>query len=395
MNVPLESLRNKVTTNFRAVIETAAKRSCWWYGVRLDANDPDSLAQLCDISHLDLETMFGACGFLLSGKLNRDTLTHFAKGILTCDVTMGKPAGFNKKWMFLKIGTGATQGVSSQYRKGNKLKRPSSTTRSLKSCQKRLQESILEWKLMLETLRQPPSTPIAPTIAPTVVGVNSPSTPIPTSHISGVAARYEFLIQFIKPEALSSTDLWQDDVDEEDFVSAIEKFVAVRRKANDLASPIRALLGAKKISERIDESRYPLMKKKGINLKDNMEIQALLRELVMLNDEVELVQVLEYAAYNDAPQTLLRVPRSSRKDLFAKNAIRTGWIEKLLAAVLPEDFEQEKNADQLVDDDIEEEDKIGTNLSIAAWWLIRFLGKIERRYTFMLQDGRRQLKIQG
>jgi hypothetical protein len=66
--------------------------------------------------------------------------------------------------------------------------------------------------------------------------------------------------------------LWQDDVDEEDFVAAIENFVAVRRKANDLASPIRMLLGAKKISESIDDSKYPLMKKKGINLRDNMEI---------------------------------------------------------------------------------------------------------------------------
>jgi hypothetical protein len=31
---------------FCEVIEMAAKRSCWWYGVHLDANDPDSLAQL-------------------------------------------------------------------------------------------------------------------------------------------------------------------------------------------------------------------------------------------------------------------------------------------------------------------------------------------------------------
>ena len=147
----------------------------------------------------------------------------------------------------------------------------------------------------------PPSTPIAPSIGPTIALVDPPSPPTPLTHISGVAARYEFLIQFIKPEALSSTDLWQDDVDEEDFVSAIEKFVAVRRKANDLASPIRALLGAKKISESIDDTKYPLMKKKGINLRDNLEIQALLRELVTLNNEVESVRVLEYSAYNDAP----------------------------------------------------------------------------------------------
>jgi hypothetical protein len=70
-----------------------------------------------------------------------------------------------------------------------------------------LQESILEWKLMLETICQPPSTPIIPSIAPTTAVVNPPGTPTPLKHISGVAARYEFLIQFIKPEALSSTDL--------------------------------------------------------------------------------------------------------------------------------------------------------------------------------------------
>jgi hypothetical protein len=136
MNVPLESLRNKVTTFFREVLETAAKRSCWWYGVCLDADDPDSLVQLCDISNFKLESMFDACGFILPGKFNRDALTNFAEGIVTCDVTVGKPAAFKKKHMFLKVGTGATQGVASQYKKGNKVERPSSTTRSLKSCQR-------------------------------------------------------------------------------------------------------------------------------------------------------------------------------------------------------------------------------------------------------------------
>jgi hypothetical protein len=79
-----------------------------------------------------------------------------------------------------------------------------------------------------------------------------------------------------------------------------------------------------------------------------MEIQVLLRELGMLNDEVESVWVLEYSVYNDAPQTLLRVLRSSQKDLFVKNVIfLTGWIEKLLSAVLPEELEQDKNDDDM------------------------------------------------
>jgi hypothetical protein len=38
-----------------------------------------------------------------------------------------------------------------------------------------------------------------------------------------------------------------------------------------VASPIRAHLGAKKIAESIDDSKYPLMKKKGIYLRDNIE----------------------------------------------------------------------------------------------------------------------------
>jgi hypothetical protein len=368
MNVPLESLSSNVTICFREVLETAANRPCWWYGVKSAESDPDSLAQLCGLSTIEMESMFKACGFILPGKFNRDALKNFAKEIRTCDVTSGKPAGFTKKQMFLKIGTGTTQGVASQYKRGSKLVRPSSSTRSLKACQKLLQESILEWKRMSETIRQMPSTPTGPSTAPSDTVERPPSTPTPLKHISGVAARYEFLIQFIKPEALTSTDLWQDDVDEQDFVAAIEKFVAVRREANDVTSPIRALLGAKKISESIDDSRFPLMKKKGINLRDNHEIQVLLRELVMLNDEVESVRVLEYSAYNDAPQTLLKVPRSSRKDLFDRNAKRTGWIDKLLLAVLPEEWE-EKDANEL-----EDEDEIGANLSVAAWWLIRFLG---------------------
>jgi hypothetical protein len=225
----------------------AAKRSCWWYGIHLDVDDPESLAQLCDISNLALESMFDACGFTLPGKFSRDALMNFAQVILTCDVTEGKPAAFKEKK--LKVGTGTTQGVASQYRIGSKVKRPSSTTRSLKSCQKRLQQSIQEWNLMKETICQPPSTPTVVTIAITTAQ-EPPSTPTPLRHISGVVASYEFLTQFIKPEALISTDLWQDDVDEKDFVEAIKKFVKVRRKANDLTLPIKALLGAKKIYQK-------------------------------------------------------------------------------------------------------------------------------------------------
>jgi hypothetical protein len=89
MSVPLESLCNKVTTFFRQVIELAAKRSCWRYVVCLDADDPDSLVQLCVIINLELESMFDACGFLLPGKFNRDPVTNFTQDILTCDVTEG------------------------------------------------------------------------------------------------------------------------------------------------------------------------------------------------------------------------------------------------------------------------------------------------------------------
>jgi hypothetical protein len=112
MDVPLESLHNNVTIFFLGVLETAAKRPCWWYGVKLDESDPDSLAQLCGLSSIEMESMYHACGFILPGKFNRDELTNFANESHTCDVTSGKPTGFKKKQMFLKVGTGATQGVA-------------------------------------------------------------------------------------------------------------------------------------------------------------------------------------------------------------------------------------------------------------------------------------------
>ena len=80
------------------------------------------------------------------------------------------------------------------------------------------------------------------------------STPLPINHISGVVSRYEFLIQFIKPDAILSTDLWQDNVDKQDFVAGLEQFAAMRREKNNLTSPICSLLGAKTISETIDET---------------------------------------------------------------------------------------------------------------------------------------------
>jgi hypothetical protein len=112
MNVPLESLRNKVTTFFREVLERAATRSCWWYAVLLGANNEDSLAQWCGITSIQFETLFAACGFLLSRKVSRDALTNVGGEIRRCDVSEGKPASFKKKRMFLKVGTGATQGVA-------------------------------------------------------------------------------------------------------------------------------------------------------------------------------------------------------------------------------------------------------------------------------------------
>ena len=78
---------------------------------------------------------------------------------------------------------------------------------------------------------------------------------------------------------------------------------------------------------------------------------------------------MEYSAYNDALQTLLQVPRKSRKDLFDRNAKGTGWIDKLLLAVLPEEWEEEND-----EDEIDNDDETGANPSIAARWLIRFLG---------------------
>jgi hypothetical protein len=61
----------------------------------------------------------------------------------------------------------------------------------------------------------------------------------------------------------------------------------------------------------------------------------------------ESVQVLEYTAYNDVPQqTYLEFPRSSRKDLFAKNMIRTLWIDKLLSVVLPEEWDERRMSSQ-------------------------------------------------
>jgi hypothetical protein len=65
---------------FHEVLEMAAKRSCWWYGIKLDASDPeDSLAQqLCGINNIKLDTMFDACGFILIGKFKQDALTNFA-----------------------------------------------------------------------------------------------------------------------------------------------------------------------------------------------------------------------------------------------------------------------------------------------------------------------------
>jgi hypothetical protein len=44
----------------------------------------------------------------------------------------------------------------------------------------------------------------------------------------------------------------------------------------------------------------------------------------------------------------------------------------LLFAVLLEEWEEKD--EQLVSDEIEDEDRIGTNLSMAVWWLIQFLG---------------------
>ena len=116
------SLYNKVTIFFCKVIEMAAKWSCWWYDVQWDDIDPNSCSQLCWITCNELETMFDACGFIiLPEKSSQDTLTNVAQGLPTCNMTEGKPTSFKKRHMFLKLGTGVTQGVSGQYQKSSIL----------------------------------------------------------------------------------------------------------------------------------------------------------------------------------------------------------------------------------------------------------------------------------
>jgi hypothetical protein len=53
MDVPLESLHNKVTI---FSVKYLKRQPSWWYGIKLDASDPDSMAQLCGINNIELET---------------------------------------------------------------------------------------------------------------------------------------------------------------------------------------------------------------------------------------------------------------------------------------------------------------------------------------------------
>jgi hypothetical protein len=137
-----------------------------------------------------------------------------------------------------------------------------------------------------------------------------------TNQINGAMHHIIFLSNHINPKYLASADFWTKGSSTVLFEKAMQEHAAVEREKKLLTSRIRGLLGVQKIHDTINQDNYPtLVGELQVSLRDNHTIQALLRDIIKLNNNVESVNILQFKAQNNKVQSLLHIPRSSRMDL--------------------------------------------------------------------------------
>jgi hypothetical protein len=342
----------------------------WCYVPRLVESDHDSLAHLLGIDLESLDALFLACGILYShGKTVRFSNQRF-KSILCnlradIEVEKARPSGFTTLTVFIKLGQGCWT-ASEQYREGRKKGVPPRHTRQVKNSQRQLADALaveffgVEKEDEIDDIpdRPPPShitAPQTPADNNTTLTSHAPRTPSSGTTAGKVmmSTMYEMRLisEHVNPKYLASDDFWAEGSSEGAFEKALEMHAAAEREKSSLTSHVRGLLGIKKIEDTLDHADYPtLVGQLRVNLKDNQTIQALLRDIIKLSKNVESVKILEFQAGNDKLQSLIHVPRSSRVDLFNKNAVRSGWVLKVLNAIIPP--ADNVNNEPPVDDDM-------------------------------------------
>jgi hypothetical protein len=77
----------------------------------------------------------------------------------------------------------------------------------------------------------------------------------------------------INPKYLSSSELWAEGSSAEAFMKALDARTSVQTEKNTMSSPIRALLGIKKIDDNLNTDDYPtLVGHLNVSLRDNYTI---------------------------------------------------------------------------------------------------------------------------
>lgn len=94
-------------------------------------------------------------------------------------------------------------------------------------------------------------------------------------------------------------------------------------------------IGAKRIQEVLDKDRFPYLAKLGISLSTDYDVGCILREISLLAEKVDSVNLYNVRYLNDRSRTALFVPRCSTKASFLKQVKTTHWLQQLIDALIP------------------------------------------------------------
>lgn len=128
-----------------------------------------------------------------------------------------------------------------------------------------------------------------------------------------------------------------------------------------------------KFTEALEVSSFPVLSRYGIDIKNQAEVMSLMRDITKLRQSIQSVDIFRFAAYNDKDVNLINVPASKDRKQFIKNLNRNrrSWVMHVLDAVVGS---QQVDAEMVADED-DPEDLVGTARADAALWLVTYLGR--------------------
>jgi hypothetical protein len=383
----LESCFKKTRRLFADFLTAASERPGWWYVVKHDDADPESLASLCGLTDDELEEMLVAANLARKGKSGAEFSFLRANFILflseysipNAETDKCRIPSLHPTQNFVSVRVGQVSGAQNardlfkqEERRVPRILRSEFQRSFRNGFDSLFPKDKDEFETSEESVASPPSI-----YEDVVVQLDAYIEEVmPSLHqtpLQEYTTVRDFLAPFlIKPSMpLDEAPNW-----EQLTTSLLETAQKIREERSVGLQKLREEIGATVIGKEVSLAKYPTLAYYGIDLTTDFHIKSILREIVKLNDEV-VPDLLKLPHGNCRETVLVQIPRSSRLDLFRRNNTRTRWIERVLDAAIPE---ESPDGDSIgpIPEDVEqvEDNERGTTKNDSARWLLTALGKL-------------------